>query len=372
MKPGLALLCGLLMATASFAQEKPDKRRAAIDKGLAWLVKQQGKDGSWKTAAGWPAASTAFAGLALLADGNTLDHGKYSPQVRKAFDWYRKHAVQDGKYKGLLADPKLPGSTGRYMPEHGMALSFLAQLYGEEEKAEDRAASRKLLDAAVAFSVAGQCSSGGWFYTSTIEGHDSNENAATLVQLQGLMNARNAGIAVPIQALKRCKVHLQRCTTVEGGISYSGSRNQKEPPLAGSRPTFTAMALGLFLPRGGPYDDEFARRWLAYSMTEPAFRPEGLKRPLHNSNELLLHYHYIKAVYHLNDAAWQKANPGKKFPEHLKWTNYRRTLFDRLLRDQGDDGAWDKEGWGMGPVIQTSLALNILLYEDSIAPAINR
>src|SRR5438105_5013189 len=126
MKPLTALICCVITTSVAAAQEaKPDKNRVAIDKGLAWLVKEQRKDGSWSSdKASFPSATTAFAGMALLADGNTLDEGNYKANLRLALEWFLKFEAKEKKYHGLLADPNAAGSTGRYMPEHGVALSF--------------------------------------------------------------------------------------------------------------------------------------------------------------------------------------------------------------------------------------------------------
>lgn len=59
--------------TPSGFNEIIPKQEAAIEKGVAWLAKQQRKDGSWMNSSGenYTCAMTAFAGLALLASGNT-------------------------------------------------------------------------------------------------------------------------------------------------------------------------------------------------------------------------------------------------------------------------------------------------------------
>src|SRR5580765_3109409 len=104
MKPLIALVCCVLTTSVAAAQDaKPDKNRAAIDKGLAWLIKEQGKDGSWSSDKNFPSASTAFAGMALLADGNTLDEGKYKANLRLVLEWFLKFEAKDKKYHGLLA-----------------------------------------------------------------------------------------------------------------------------------------------------------------------------------------------------------------------------------------------------------------------------
>ncbi|HEX5104222.1 MAG TPA: hypothetical protein VFV87_10450, partial [Pirellulaceae bacterium] len=133
MKWTLVLSACLACASLLAAQgTKPGNYRPTIDKGLAWLAAQQAKDGSWSEKQGInPAANTASAGMALLADGNTLAEGKYRANVRLALNWFLALEPMNAKYGDALVDPEYPGSTGRYMMEHGLGMSFLAKLYGE-------------------------------------------------------------------------------------------------------------------------------------------------------------------------------------------------------------------------------------------------
>ncbi len=69
--------------------------KPAIQKGLAWLVKQQNKDGSWSSRdQSTDVAGTAMAGLALLMEGSTATKGKHAEQIRKAIDWMRENSSQ--------------------------------------------------------------------------------------------------------------------------------------------------------------------------------------------------------------------------------------------------------------------------------------
>ena len=66
-----AMACGLVLAGRAGAAPKgvPAKYRPAVKKGLAWLVKQQHKDGHWTANRGqFPVPLTALAGMALLAE----------------------------------------------------------------------------------------------------------------------------------------------------------------------------------------------------------------------------------------------------------------------------------------------------------------
>ncbi|MBI2806307.1 MAG: terpene cyclase/mutase family protein [Planctomycetes bacterium] len=360
----LCLTCAPLVRAQG---ARADKYRPMIDKALHWLVQQQEADGSWsKDNNGFATATTAFAGMALMADGHTLSTGKYAPHLRQAFFWFLAQRPKDARHRGLLGnDPNGPGSSFCYMPQHGVAMSFLAKLYGETEDKKERTALRDLLRNGVAFSVKGQAATGGWFYTSTIEGHNATENVATMLVLQGLIDARNAGIPVPTETLRRAYTYLQGCTTPKGGIVYSAGPESKRPLVGGERPTITAMALAAY--SGNGPQDETQRRWLKFCAGANPLNVTDLKR----YPDFLPHYYFSKVVYHLDEKATRALFPDKKIPQHLIWAKYRTALFDYLQSEQTKDGHWPAQ-WTPGRIFNASLALNILLYENSVPFQLSR
>jgi prenyltransferase beta subunit len=368
MRPFLSAIVVLGAPLFAVAQDASDKYRPTIDKGLAWLVKQQAKDGSWSENNGANKTSiTAFAAMALLADGNTINEGKYKTQLRDALNWYLRQQAKDAKYQGVLGNKDDPGSTGRYMPEHGVALSFLSKIYGEIDDAQIRARLKVGLNDAVAFSVNGQSTSGGWFYTSRIEGHNSTENVATMVQIQGLLDARDAGIAVPKVTMTKALTYLKNCTTGDGSILYSARGDGKDLPDKGGRPTITAMAAATYMRNHEKYDEPLSR-WIGFCAEQKVIRPDEPK----SAGDLLPHYYFCKVAFHLEEKRWAAAFPDKKVPAHLVWKKYRPALFDHLQREQDKDGSWSTRSWTLGPVFNTTMALNILLYENSIPFQLSR
>ena len=59
--------------------------RASIDKGLAWLIEQQNRDGSWGCQKGQPpsVALTSLSILSIMAAGSTIDRGPHKEIVQK-------------------------------------------------------------------------------------------------------------------------------------------------------------------------------------------------------------------------------------------------------------------------------------------------
>ena len=94
----IALTCALLACgqRTTRAEEIPQDVRSAIDKGLEWIKKSQHKDGSWSANGQNPVAMTSMAGMALLAEGSTINQGKYRDQIRLAADWPERRIGRRG------------------------------------------------------------------------------------------------------------------------------------------------------------------------------------------------------------------------------------------------------------------------------------
>src|SRR5215469_10334842 len=164
-----------LLASPGFAEPIPEKYQEHINKGLEWLKKTQGKDGSWSANGQNPVAMTSLAGLAMLMEGSTVTQGKYRDNIRLAADWLMARSNKGGNRNGLIGMPENPGESGRYMYGHGFAMLFLGSCYGEEDDKDRREKLKDILTRAVIYAGNAQSTQGGWYYTSKTEGHDSDE-----------------------------------------------------------------------------------------------------------------------------------------------------------------------------------------------------
>jgi hypothetical protein len=297
---------------------------------------------------------TALAGMALLMGGSTLEDGEHADSLRKAVDWLMGHS-QPG---GLLCDRKNRSEAGNYLFAHGYAMLFLASVYGQEEGGDRRPRLEKVLTRAVAFTGEAQTDRGGWGYLSAAEGGKFDEGASTIVQLQGLRAARNAGIAVPKKLIDID--YLRRCTTPRGGVIYSLTTGG-----TADRPALTAAALACML-TAGEYDSALAARWLEFcQQTVPFGRPD-----VRIGHDEYAQYYYAQALYILGDKGYEKLRPGSRPAEQLTWSKYRQATFDPLLARQADDGSW---GTGpIGPVYSTACWLTILQLDNDTLPIYRR
>src|SRR5262245_59257391 len=238
MKRAAFIIGPLLLSVPARADELSPEARQLVDKGLAWLVKQQQRDGAWWTGTAnqqYPTAMTGLAGMALLMEGSTIREGRYAPQVRRAVEYLMEQCQGGEKRHGLIAS-KSPEEGARYMFGHGFALRFLATAYGDEEDRDRRERLGDVLTLAVHFAAKAQSTRGGWFYVSKEEGNDQDEGATTVAVLQGLRACRDAGLPVPREVLRKGHDYMKKYTTARGGVQYS-SQSQSE------RPGLTAAAL---------------------------------------------------------------------------------------------------------------------------------
>jgi len=316
------------------AQRDP-KLRAVIQRGLDWVASSQSRLGHWAANDGqYPAAMTALAGMALLAEGSTTTQGKYSANIRRAVDYL----VSRARPNGLIGD----GRDQRYTYGHGYSMMFLSQVLGEEEDLDRRETLIEVLSKAVQFTGEAQTTAGGWGYVSGKDGNDFDEGSTTITQVQGLRGCRNAGIAVPKEIIDKAIKYIRGCTLPDGGVQYSSKGG-------GGRPAITAAAVACLF-NAGDYDSDYVPKLLEYA-----------GRNLSNiSNEGFGHWHY--AHYYFAQVKYREG--GKA------WEEYRDKVYARLVAEASPNGAWN-QGY-IGNIYTTSINLTILQLEDAMLPIYQR
>lgn len=312
--------------------------QTAIERGLAFLARTQSREGAWRSDGGmgqFPVAMTALAGLALLANGNTLTEGEYAPQVSRAVNFILRCADADGLITRIEEE-------SRSMYGHGFSMLFLGQAYGMEPDRAKAEAIRRVLERAVGLTARAQSSLGGWLYTPDAR---SDEGSVTITQLQGLRSVRNAGIAVPKQVVDEALGYLQKSSLPNGGITYRADRR------GGPRPPITAAAVACWY-NAGQYDNPLAERSLA-------FVKQHIGRGGRQSGNW---GHYYYAHFYMAQVMWLSGEQD--------WQWYFPTKRDWLLTAQNPDGSWD--GDYVGRVYGTAIALVILQIPYGYLPILQR
>jgi len=386
----LALLTSFLLGGAGrvVAEELPKDIQACVDKGLAWMAKNQFRDGHWEAMGSqYPVTMTALGGMAFLMEGSTIKEGKYAENIRRTADWLMVRSQPNG----LLGNPNHPGEAGRYMYGHGFATMFLACVYGEEDEPERRRKLEDILTRAVEFIGKAQTDRqgaktgkkvGGWGYVSAQDGGGFDEGSVTVTQLQAVRAARNAGIAVPKEIIEKGEAYLDECTNADltapsGGIIYSlggGGGGDGRPALtaAGLICYFSAGHYGLNSKGGAELDknDRYnirIRQWLKFTQTNV---PLGIGGAARFGHDEYTHYYYAQSCYVLGEDRYAKMFPNSNAKERITWSRYKETVFPGIKNSQGSDGSW--QGGHVGPVFITAIHLTILQLDKGTLPIYQR
>jgi hypothetical protein len=306
----------------------------SIQKGLQYLARTQGPEGSWRSAGSYgsyPVAMSALAGMALAGSGSTTTRGPYAVQIRRCVEYLVRCSMGNGLIASLHEEH-------RPMYGHGFATLFLAEIYGMEEDLTRQRTLHRVLKKAVELIASSQSAAGGWLYAPDDQG---DEGSVTITQVQALRACRNSGVAVPIKVIQKAIKYVADCQNPDGGISYSlGSRGSSRAPI-------TAAAVAV-LYSAGKYDDPMAEKAVKYAQrTLPVSSGGG---------------HHFYAHYYLAQALYQRGGPD--------WDKYFKQMADFLLRNQRPDGSW--QGDGVGTTYGTAIALTILQLPYAILPIYQR
>ncbi len=272
----LAGFCPSLFAQKLFV-EKPDSAAAEVDKmyvrGLQFLARSQTAQGNWADGGyGGEPAIAGLATLAFLAHGDDPNHGPYSKPIHAGLDFILKH--QDVK----------TGYIGTSMYNHGFATLALAEAYGMVDDERIGAA----LEKAVALILQAQKKNtmGAWRYSPESNDADTTVSGAQMV---ALFAARNAGIAVPEEAIQKGLNFFLARRIPGGGFGY---QNPSDPNSVRTSIGCTILALAKEK-ETKPFLEAFA-----YLKTAP---PD----PSHPQYFL---YYGSQAFFHASAAEWQAWN----------------------------------------------------------------
>lgn len=335
-------LAGNIRAGGVAAGYQPQRRRAewdqAVRKGLDYLAREQLSTGNWNTP-GYTTALAALAGTALLCSGSTTTQGPYAQQIAACTDFL----ISKSRPNGLIGDPRHLDT--RYTYGHGFSMLLLSQVLGEEGYEDRRSELIDVLNQAVDFCCKAQTEAGGWGYMSAKDGDNFDEGSTTITQVQGLRGCRNAGIAVPAEAIEKAKDYIYRCKNKDGGISYSSKQ------LGTSRPAITAAALAA-LYNAGDYDGKHVPEMLKYCKSK-------LHNKLADEGVTIGHWHYTYLYY--SQVVYRQGNE--------TWLGFRDRLYDTIIKDQRQDGSWEKQ---ISPIYITACNLIILQLDRGLLPIYQR
>jgi hypothetical protein len=326
----------------------------AIDRGLAYLHRQQHQNGSFGTGAHvGNVAITSLAGLAFMAGGHQPGRGRYGTAVRRALQFVLDQ--EQPNYQGLATPGFLNSRTAIVhgpMYGHGFGTLFLAECYGMAHGRELRERLRGTLSRAVQLIIRTQNFEGGWRYRPVA--HDA-DLSVTICQIMALRAARNAGIAVPRSVADRCTQYVKDCQDPrDGGFRYMRQ---------GGPTGFARTAAGVVaLYSAGIYKGPEVQRGLDYLIARrPGAQPP--QQPFFNFDDLQGHYYY--GHYYAAQAMW---TAGGRY-----WREWFPAIRDELLRHRDynrQEGSWSDGR--ICPHYCTAMALIILQIPNNYLPILQR
>lgn len=322
---------------ADGAPELTVKASQAIDKGLKYLLSVQKPDGSWDEGGEGrhEVGITSLALMAFMAQAHFPGSGPYGKPLDHAKEFLLKKAREG-------AD----GYMGSVMYEHGLATLALSEMWGMTRDTKDDDAIQKALEAAVRVILRSQNEGGGWRYQPQVDA--GQDTSVTVMIFVALASARQAGIVVPNETIKKVVAYLETAWNAEtGGFAYVPN-----PRIARTASTVACTA-------GGAYAAQLAGQRDA-EMVAAALRYLEKQAPGIFGNSA----HYYYAHYYAIQAMVQAGDE-----QYASW--YPR-IRDALITKQLANGSWNEGGKGGGGSHQTPMAIIILATPHRYIPIYQR
>lgn len=313
-----AVLACLLMATTvartvcaadkvNVAELSPEAEDA-IQRGLDWLAKKQGKDGSWP--GGHKCAITALSLMAFMLKGHFPQSGPYGAKLDKSLSYLIKRSKKGGGY------------FGGNMYEHALATLAISEAWGMCDREELRDVLKKAVDVI----IRSQAPNGSWtYYPKPMSGDIS----ITVMQTVALASAHEAGIHVPKEIIHKALGFVRYCNNPKkGSFGYRG------PGEGLARSCAAVMALQMC----GQRNSSLAKKGLEY------IRKQGSSPKLFSKEErhyFYAHYYAVQCMYQAGDEYYQAWYP---------------KIRNALLKSQKKDGGWGRHS----TAYSTSMSILIL------------
>lgn len=336
----------------------------AVQKGLEWLARHQGPDGTWrcrrfmescaKGACSGPGSGdehdmgvTGLAVLAFLGAGQTHRFGHFKPAVRNALKGILDRQASDG-----CCGPKT--GDGRWIYGHVLCALALAEAHAmnlEPPSPLLRAPAQKAVD----FLVACRNPGGGWRYG--VRPGDSDASV-TGWALHALAAAELAGLDVQREAVDGGLAWLDTVTERDARKDDAGScrylpgrdRSDRRPAAFARSEAMTAQALFCRIILGGlaaARRPEFAKAVRRIALAPPVWDDGAGTIDMYG-------WHFgAEAMFLAGGPYWR-----------AWWEAAKRALVASQRRQGCEAGSWDPAGaWGSAGGRVYATAVNVLTLE---------
>jgi hypothetical protein len=299
--PLVALAAGMPACGQEFEEITPGSE-LALERGLEWLAKNQGKQGNWESN---DLGLVAMGALAFMAAGHAPGRGKYGDEVQRAIDYIATNA----RPSGLLN----VSDSQRDMYNHGLATFVLGQAQGMTLGSDRR--MNKVLDNALKLISGTQCEDGGWDYKAHRQrnGHDLS---LVVMQAKALRSAVDSGLEVPPEvidlAIRSVREHY---TPSKGGRDLPDSEQQRLPGQftygkGGGGGTIAMAAAGVVcLQEFGQYDDWRINKNMDVISAAVKELPKAKGKDGTMPFDSYTLYYVGQALYQVNGDYWKECYP---------------------------------------------------------------
>jgi squalene cyclase len=272
----------LAMTSAARAQELPGRKDDTIpaqaelvyDKGLKFLASTQNEKGAWNDSVGSEPGVVGLCVAAFLAHGEDPVNGAYAKNIRNGIDYI------------LSQQNSKNGYIGSSMYNHAFATKALAESYGVVDNPKIAPALKLAVDLILSSQKRNRF--GAWRYTPDSRDADTT---VTGCQLVTLFAARNAGIAIPEEAIRKGLAYLNNNRSSEGSYGYTSA--------SGGKPTLTAIGL-LCLSLAKERDSKGFQASLEYLKKNLDYRDRYYP--------YYYEYYMAQALFHADDETWREWN----------------------------------------------------------------
>ncbi|MFN9911804.1 MAG: prenyltransferase/squalene oxidase repeat-containing protein, partial [Pirellulaceae bacterium] len=203
----------------------------AVKLGLAWLARQQRKDGEWSLRGTYSngaisenqVAATAMALIAFAGAGHTHQQGDYQKTVERGVRFLVRLQDREGFFAADAPDR-------HQMYAQAQATIALGELYGMTGDQGLRPVVQRALD----FAEQAQGQEGGWRYVP----RDDSDTSVTGWFVMALMSGRMGGLSTDRRVLDRVHAFLDRVQS-DNGSQYAYTS------LSSNLPSYAMTAEGL-------------------------------------------------------------------------------------------------------------------------------
>ncbi|MGB1128557.1 MAG: prenyltransferase/squalene oxidase repeat-containing protein [Haloferula sp.] len=252
----------------------PPQLDTLYERGLSYLAKSQADSGAWNDSMGSEPGVVGLCIIAFLAFGEDPNHGPHAKVIKKALEYLYSRQRESNGY------------IGSSMYSHGFATLALAEAYGTVDDPKLAPALKKAVD--LILNAQTRNGSGAWRYTPDSRDADTTVSGCQLVALLG---ARNAGLPIPDEAIRKGLAYMARCRGGDGSYGYTSA--------SGGKPTLTAIGVTC-LALAKEKDGKGFKNSVGYLKEQMNYRDRHYP--------FYFEYYMSQALFHADEAAWNEWN----------------------------------------------------------------